>query len=80
MRICLRNDREVAIELRMQATKRDVLAQTTVLEARATQIVRLDLASPVFRHQDDLKPVSAKASGDDVDVPGSRFRGLLRWR
>lgn len=53
MRVRLRNDREVAVELRMQAAQRDVFSQTAILEAGATEVVRLDLTVPVFRDQDD---------------------------
>jgi len=70
MRIGLRDDREITVELSMKTTKGYILTEnqlisapgpaqnspkTTVLESGTTEIVRLDLTISVFCHQDHLR-------------------------
>jgi hypothetical protein len=56
MGIRLRHYREIAIELGVQTSKRDIFSETAIFESRATKVMWFDLSITIFRHQDDLYP------------------------
>jgi hypothetical protein len=51
--ISLRYDREIAVELCMQAAKRNILAKAAIFESGATEVMGLNLSISVLRHEDD---------------------------
>jgi hypothetical protein len=54
MGIRLRHYREIAIELGVQTSERDIFSETAVFKSRTTKVMGFDLSITIFCHQDDL--------------------------